>query len=297
MKTELVSRRLSLIKFLFIQGTELSKRSGLVAGFSILSFHDAVEMFLKLVAEKKNIKSQQKFTQYFEKIPELTLQEPMSTLNKMRVNLKHHGIMPDKEGVSECRMICKEFFEENCPGFFNVEFGKISLLDLLKFKKAKEYLEQSQNQLNEGNFRDSIKYSAFAFDELIEEYKSNKMGFYRNDPFKVADSLSSPLGHPRLSDKPLSKEFQEFTRDINTRFEAIDKMLQINALGLDYKQYIKFDILTPRRYRTANDSFVASENEQVNSTFENAEFCFNYVIESGITIQQVDFELRDLKRE
>jgi hypothetical protein len=45
--------RLSLIKQLFQIGCEQSKQSESIAGFSLLSFHDNIEMFLKLYHNKQ----------------------------------------------------------------------------------------------------------------------------------------------------------------------------------------------------------------------------------------------------
>ena len=58
-ESEIIIRRLVTIKYLYLIGVEQSKQTGTVAGFSILAFHDCVEMLLVLIAEKKNKKPQQ----------------------------------------------------------------------------------------------------------------------------------------------------------------------------------------------------------------------------------------------
>ena len=54
---ELLVKRLSIIKLLYKIGFEQSKQTESISFFSILSFHDSIEMFLKLAAEHKDIKS------------------------------------------------------------------------------------------------------------------------------------------------------------------------------------------------------------------------------------------------
>lgn len=61
---ELIIRRLATIKYLYRIGVEQSMQVDTIAGFSILSFHDCVEMFLLLVAENKGIKAPESFMGY-----------------------------------------------------------------------------------------------------------------------------------------------------------------------------------------------------------------------------------------
>ena len=48
---ELTTKRLAVIKQLYLHGIEQSYEVEPMNGFSILSFHDSVEMFMKLCAE------------------------------------------------------------------------------------------------------------------------------------------------------------------------------------------------------------------------------------------------------
>lgn len=70
---ELTTKRLAIIKQLYLQGINQSYDSEPMNGFCLLSFHDSVEMFMKLCAEQKNIKinSDVNFGDYFLKIPDL----------------------------------------------------------------------------------------------------------------------------------------------------------------------------------------------------------------------------------
>ena len=50
---EIIIKRLALIKHLYRIGAEQSRQLETIASFSILSLHDSIEMFLKLLAEHK----------------------------------------------------------------------------------------------------------------------------------------------------------------------------------------------------------------------------------------------------
>jgi len=70
---ELLIKRLAYIKQLYRIGMEQSQRNENIAVFSILAFHDSIEMFLALLCEHKNINNKDfKFLQYWDSIKELT---------------------------------------------------------------------------------------------------------------------------------------------------------------------------------------------------------------------------------
>jgi hypothetical protein len=54
---EILIKRLSIVKLLYKTGLEQSKQSESISFFSILTFHDSIEMFLKLASEHKGVKS------------------------------------------------------------------------------------------------------------------------------------------------------------------------------------------------------------------------------------------------
>ena len=53
-KEDLNIKKLVLIKYLYTMAEEQSHQLGASAGFSILAFHDCVEMLLVLIAHKKH---------------------------------------------------------------------------------------------------------------------------------------------------------------------------------------------------------------------------------------------------
>ncbi|MEP3387842.1 MAG: hypothetical protein ABJO02_06625 [Reichenbachiella sp.] len=296
MNQEIITRRLTLIKYLADLGFEQSRKPNLVAGFSILHLHDAIEMFLKLLSEMKNKKSPQSFMDYWDLFPDLTLKEAMRSLNKRRVSLKHHGQMPNQDGIEESRVFTKEFFDQNTFTQFDIQFSEISLLDLLKFENTKHYLKKAKSFLDTEHFQKSIEQSAFAFDELIEEYKISKVGKYKKDPFSISVRVSNPINPYSLTgDNKTSKEFGAITKGFNENVKALEKTIQLIALGINYRKFVKFNVLTPEFYRQSDGVYrTVRERDDIIANYENAEFCLNFVIESGIGLQEVDFEIAQL---
>ena len=117
---ELIMRRLAVIKQLYNQGLNQSYDSEPMNGFCLLSFHDSVEMFMKLCAEKRGIRKDTipNFYDYFTKIPDLQCKTTMFNLNKKRVALKHDGSLPSLLDVEISRANVTDFFNQNTPIFF-----------------------------------------------------------------------------------------------------------------------------------------------------------------------------------
>ena len=140
--SDILLKRLSLVKYLYKQGIQQSMQGEAVAGFSLLSLHDSVEIFLFLVAENNNVKDFRKlnFLDFWLKIPSLTMQGSMSVVNNIRVAIKHRGQMPSKSDINDCITRVSDFLKENVKKQFNLSFEDISLCGLIQYADVREQL-------------------------------------------------------------------------------------------------------------------------------------------------------------
>ena len=282
MSSNRIIRRLTLIKYLFNQGVEQSIKAEPVRGFSILQFHDATEMLLKLAIEHKNIKKKENgFRSYWELLPELTHKESIMDLNSRRNSLKHEGHIPGKEDILYCKMICEEFLKQSTKNIFGLAFSEISLANLISYNGTREYLVAAEKFLTDKNYIGSIEQSKKAFEELLFEYKSTKLIFGQNAFDISTGPRTSSIG--RVSSTDMS------VRDIIS-------VTQILALGIDFKQYSKFMTLTPKTYREASTGHVRIQ-KKIDPKFNsesNAQFCLSFVVGTSLNLQDFDFELDEL---
>jgi hypothetical protein len=161
LNNEMLIKRLALIKHLYSIGLEQSRQVETIASFSILSFQDSIEMFLKLIAEHKNIKSEKfNFLDYWVHIPELTLLESMRSLNARRVNIKHKGLLPSKSDIEISRVNTTDFFDQNVIIQCGIDFKDISLLTLISYDKVRIFLEDAQKCLNDRKHEFCIEKAA-----------------------------------------------------------------------------------------------------------------------------------------
>ena len=86
----------------------------------------------------------------------------------------------------------------------------------------------------------------------------------------------------------------EFFNGIIDSIKSMQGVMKIISLGIDYKKYAKFDLLTPRVTWTLEDEpmFVQKvHGKSAIPNIEDVEYCINFVIETAILLQNIDYEL------
>ena len=79
---------------------------------------------------------------------------------------------------------------------------------------------------------------------------------------------------------------------IDKNFSQIKNVLEVISLGLDYRKYTKFKILTPSVYKVSggNYHFLTSVRGE-NRSNENCQFLIDFVLECGLKLQEFDYEI------
>lgn len=296
---ELTTKRLAVIKQLYLHGVEQSYEVEPMNGFSILSFHDSVEMFMKLCAEEREIKIGRdvNFGDYFSKLPDLHCNATMTNLNSKRVNLKHYGTLPSKLDIEISRANVTDFFEQNTPMFFKVQFDEISLVSLVKYSSVRNYLNKSMSDLSSNNYKDSITNSQIAFKELMWCYETENTKHFESILGKSCDFSSQSSFHLNME---LGDDFDRFIANVSETIPLLEERLNIIGLGIDYLRYRKFKLLSPciemwldekddNRYSV----FIDEGRDRRICSQKNARFCFDFVIESALKLQRFNVDINE----
>lgn len=288
----LIIKRLALIKQLYLIGVNHSYEHESIAAFSILSFHDSIEMFLKLLAENNNVNTDKfNFIEYWKHFPDLTLMESMKNLNARRVSIKHKGLLPSKTDIEISRINTIDFFDQNTKRYFDLNFKDISLLSLIGNQQVKVLLEEAENGLASKNYELCIEKSAVAFDVLLISYEQSKTSYLRNSPFFFGKRMSfNSSFFMGVKDSKMT----DFIDNVKSSVEAMQSAIKIISLGLDYKQYVKFSLLTPSITRTMGGDYVAQIHGNRKWTKSNCNYCINFVLNSALKLQEFDFEINEI---
>lgn len=298
--------RLAFIRWLFNLAVEQSKKPEPLSSGSILGFHDAIELFLELACEYLNVgKGDVQFMEYWDLISgkisanELTQKESMRRLNKARVGLKHHGNLPSKTSIEGFRVNATDFFEENTPIVFGIELQDVSLTELVQYEKAKEYLKKAEKGLKENKGEDAFDNVACAFGELIREYESTKIGKFGRSPFffgREMDFMDSFFWgfEDLMAGDRFKDRMREFVDKVKESVEGIQSAVKVLSLGIDYRRYIRFRLLTPEVHLNQDgewDIYRRKGGSEGIAVEEDVQFCIDFVIESAISLQELDFSL------
>jgi len=299
-----VIKRLAFIKYLYKLAVDQSRGPEPLCSASILFFHDAIELFLQLASEHVEVgKQQPSFMEYWslisQKLPnqELTQKESMRRLNRARVALKHHGNLPSKLDIEAFRAITTNFFEENTPIVFDIDFSDVTLVELIQCEGVKNILKEAEELLKENKIEESLDKVALAFAQLIDDYEGRKIGRYGKSLFFFGESMtflsSSHMGINRVTG-PEFERLAEFIDKVSKSIESLQQAVKILSLGIDYSRYVKFRLLTPHISRNMKGDYIilrGRENSKVKSTIEDVQFCIDFVIESAVTLQEFDFSV------
>lgn len=291
-------QRLAFIKYLYMTAVRQSEQRGPLASASILMFHDSVELFLQLASERLNVgKSDLGFMDYWDvlspKLPGegLTQKESMRRLNRARVSLKHHGIMPSRLDIEGFRASATNFFGENTPQIFGVDFASVSMVDLVRCAETRESLRKAQQSQEQGNLEEALDLVAVAFSQLIDDYECRKRSTFGRTPFSFGEALDFELFKARGS---IGSNVLSFLDKVTESIESIAHAIKILGLGIDYRQYSRFRQLTPGIMKTPGGTWHITHWRGEGDpplTVEDYKFCYDFVIESAIRLQEFDFEV------
>lgn len=274
---------------------EQSYRPEPLCSASILTFHDAIELFLQLSSESLDVGRREiNFMDYWDLLAPklegdgLTQKESMRRLNKARVALKHHGTLPSHLDIEAFRASATNFFEENAPIVFPVEFSDISMIELVVCEDAKNNLKKAEEMLKEDKIEDALDKVALAFAQLIDDYESRKMDEFGHSPFFFGESMTF-LSSLFID---IKGKLGDFIDTVKESVEALQDAVKILSLGIDYRRYVKFRLFTPYILRLTDGTYSIHRVERGSRgipTAEDVQFCISFVIESAITLQEFDF--------
>ncbi|MDX1959525.1 MAG: hypothetical protein SFU98_13180 [Leptospiraceae bacterium] len=291
-KKELL-RRLAFIKYLYQIGIEQSYKPEPLCNAAMLSFHDSMELFMYMACEHHNAQPAQKnagLLDYFKALEntiDLTQKVSIERFNKTRVAIKHSGVMASRIDIESFRSVCVNFFEDNTLIAFDIDFHSISLINLITFNKPKQHLEIAEKHIDSNNYKDAISEITLAFWLLIQEYEESKRHFYGKSPFFFGKSMTFLNSfHMNIEDRKLG----EFIDNVNESISSMQSSMKILSLGFDYRKFTKFDLITPRYVKTFGGDNIY-ENPKANYKLDDAKWCFDYVIECCLILQDFDYKV------
>lgn len=130
-----------------------------------------------------------------------------------------------------------------------------------------------------------------AFQDLLLSHDEDKSYFYES-PFSAVKECKHFFRDTKI-DYQLDENIKKIKKDLL----SIDDALTIIGLGIDYKQYTKFKLLSPYINiwpEKGGRKFEWLPKDNILANSRNASFCYDFVISCALNLQRSDFEIREL---
>jgi hypothetical protein len=287
-------KRIAFIRFLFLQGLTLSKLPEPLSAASVLSFHDAVELFLVAAADQAgvNCKTDTKFLEYWERIKssgkDLPSKNAMDRLNRTRVGLKHYGRMPSRIEIEQLRADVTTFLGDATTLVFDVDLSRVDMADLVESARVSERLRHADAYAQSGEYFKAMAGLSLALKEILSTYGTQRIPTGPN-PFAFGPNLPTMTLHQQ-DDNELLYNLTYATRELQTA-------LRIQAMGIDYREYAAFRLIVPDPVRDMNGEirYLTTEAQEA-VTSDDYAACRNFVIKAYLEAARVEDFLETASR-
>ena len=288
-----VVKGLAFVRFLYNQGLEQAGRPQPLATTALLSFHDAVEMFLGLAADHLGVSltANVNFEGYFDQIKqgvgiELPGRHPMRRMNKSRVGLKHHGLFPSPTDLEQFKGDVTTFLTDATKMVFKVDFLSLDMIDLVTHWRTLNGLRRAETQADEGDYTEALALLSEMFEDLLRDYADRKKATGKFSPYTLwPQSMRTMFG--RVSDPVLAPRL----KGIEEGLERFQQAFRVLAMGVNYQRYARFELLVPWVSHFADGHREVRAVPGLDVGDEEYQFCKQFVIETALHLAELDFDL------
>jgi hypothetical protein len=305
------TRQLALIRLLYLQGVEQAARPEPTSLFSLLSFHDSVELFLVLAADYLGAqmpKGDPGFMDYwhilrpteaFRAGVSLSGRGRMDRLNRNRNALKHAGALPSREAVDDAFRSTTTFFEDNTELVFGVAFDAIDMADVVPQEDIRKLLKAAATAEAAGDRSGAMAGLTLAFAKLFHPYARSQhspYGFGREMPLNTTSegmaaelhNLAKETGSKRAANlRSAAQKADHSVSQLNATVSAMQRGLRIVALGIDYARFTRFEQLTPMMTGDEVQPMLLVDGDYAPNR-EEYDYCVQFVISAALRLAEID---------
>lgn len=254
------TKKLELVRYMYSLGMEQSRQAEPMNTASLLWLHRAADVFLELASERLGVSGRtQTFAQRLSAVSSrlgrpLSRQESVRAMDGAAARLRRHGTPPSLADVESFRASAAGFLHENTPMVFGVEFGRELLVDSVRYAKVRTRLREAQDCMENGDPEGAMKEISVAFHILFHEYMFNVKTLKYTTKEKLIARIKEKAG--------------------------------INLKALDCKKWKEFMMIAPTVTALFKEYMVVGGG---NCNMEDCAFCFNFVIESAVSFQNLGY--------
>jgi hypothetical protein len=168
-----VLRRIVNAKYVLERASRIQAETNeMSVSISLLLTHDAIEILMLATRDHLNItKGNQQFMSFWSDLKAADLPEPtdfipMESLNKLRVALKHYGVVPNSKVATDLLLRARGFFENVLTSYYQVTYSDVSLIDLVPDAEVRSMLAAARQKFIDGDKPSAMTDLKIAFHKL-----------------------------------------------------------------------------------------------------------------------------------
>ncbi|MEU8645049.1 hypothetical protein AB0C91_24355 [Streptomyces sp. NPDC048674] len=305
-------QRLAFIRLLVGQAVDQSHLPEPLSASCILTYHDAVELFLILASEhlKVGVAERGKLTQRFfdglhpDKLGpagvDLAGKKGVDRLSALRNTIKHDAALPATRQVEQSRNDAELFFEENTPRVFGLSFDAIDMIELVPQQSVRTRLRDADSAWTSGDLVKSMGELRVAFDELFfdhmvgSHYRESPLTFgpqLRSDSFlgsKIAKALTlDASGKHAPVPAPLAESVGKHLETVTDVVSRLQRALQIASIGIDYHRLHRFEMLCPHVSLKADGHREAYWHGPYTPEQSDYDYCRQFLITAALRVAEM----------
>lgn len=302
--------RLAFIQMLHQQGVDQSHQPEPLNYTCILTFHDAIELFLMLAGEHLALPVDDKkpfMVRYFDNLHpnkvaggvEFAGRNGVKRITDLRNSFKHAHTWPGASGIDQSRADSASFFEENTPKVFGISYDEINMADLVTQPQARQKVKEAAAGWDAG---DACEAMALLVDASVALFRDHPMEYRNRWPFSFGDDIHYPLdvrkisavlwqpehnsrrGVPTRGAEQLGKQLHLVTSAVQEMQQAMRMM----SIGIDYRDQHRFDQLTPFVGYTHDGERHVNADANYAPTREDFAFCRRFVITVSLRLAELE---------
>ena len=259
-----VIRRVMVARYQYAIAADQGRQHGDAALMTAIStLQDSVELFLNAAADhtRAETKSRAEFDKLFDAVDvkvsgALPLRQRMVTMNKVRVQSKHNGVVPNRSEVVGAIADALRFFEGASQAIFGVPLYAINLISQIKRDDIRGHLSQAQTEFDAGRYADTLIECRKAIYLVFERYANI-------DPNSAGGGM---LFWPRYSADWARQASHLNGVNEPAEFIAMDRQLvdaDLVALGLDPVVFWSIIHMTPGMFHHPERGWVVKREFHV----------------------------------
>lgn len=159
-----IYRRIVSAKGVLLRAEQhLKRRNDVDVSVALLLMHDAVELLMLAALDhvQAPANKRREFLDFWPEIKKMGLPEapdfiPMDSLNRLRVALKHSGIIPNFDNVRGLFPRTKGFFENVLKLYCSINYEEVALFEAIPNEEVKTFIRSAQNKFATGDKTDAM---------------------------------------------------------------------------------------------------------------------------------------------